>query len=101
MKLLLPKLLSFLTSLSGVVWIKYSNLLLLDAGYSRTQIGTLKTLGYFVKLFASPVWAILTDSFGDPVIPLIVSYVIGFGTLELVQIARGPGPHHPWRESSV
>jgi len=83
MKLFLPKLLSFLTSLSAVVWMKYSNLLLLSAGYSRTQVGSLKSLGYFIKLGATPLWALCSDTYGDPVVPLIISYVGGVFTLEM------------------
>ena len=78
------KLLAFCVPLSGVAWSRYQNFLLLDAGYSPTTLGILKTSGYFAKIIFSPVWAVIGDMF-SPLWLLVFSYVAAGISLELVR----------------
>ena len=78
------KLLAFCVPLSGVAWSRYQNFLLLDAGYSPTTLGILKTSGYFAKIIFSPVWAVIGDMF-SPLWLLAASYVAAGLSLELVR----------------
>lgn len=77
------KLLTFLSTLSSVMWVKYSTLLFINVGFTRAQAGGLKTFGYLCKLFVSPLWSMLADWMGDPTWALILTYIIGAATLEL------------------
>jgi hypothetical protein len=78
------KLLAFCVPLSGVAWSRYQNLLLLDAGYSPTTLGVLRTSSYFGKIIFSPVWAVIGDML-SPLWLLVFSYVAAGLSLELVR----------------
>ena len=84
--LLVPKLLAFFTAFSGVGWNRFGVFLLLDAGFTPSQVGFMKTLGFFVKLVAQPLWGVLADScslFGS----LLVSFGFSVLSLEIVRQA--------------
>ena len=84
--LIVPKLLAFLISLSGVGWNRFSVFLFMKNGFSPSQVGTLKTLGFILKIFAQPVWGIIADSTSLQS-ALILSLVLCSLSLEIVRLA--------------
>ena len=84
--LIVPKLLAFLISLSGVGWNRFSVFLFMKNGLSPSQVGTLKTLGFILKIFAQPVWGIIADSTSLQS-ALILSLVLCSLSLEIVRLA--------------
>ena len=82
--ILRAKLLAFCVPLSGVAWSRFQNFVLLDAGYSPTTIGFLKSSSYFGKIIFAPFWGIVGDLY-SPVFALLVSYVISGLSLELMR----------------
>ncbi len=84
--LIVPKLLAFLISLSGVGWNRFSVFLFMKNGLSASQVGTLKTLGFILKIFAQPVWGIIADSTSLQS-ALILSLVLCSLSLEIVRLA--------------
>ena len=61
--LVVPKLLAFFSAFSGVGWNRFGVFLLLDAGLTPAQVGFMKTLGFFGKLVALPLWGVIADSY--------------------------------------
>jgi MFS family permease len=84
--LIAPKLLAFFISLSGVGWNRFSVFLLMKNGLSASQIGTLKTFGFILKIFAQPVWGLVADTTSLKT-ALILSLCLCSLTLEAVRLA--------------
>ncbi len=84
--LVLPKLLQFSVTASGVGWTRFQGLLLLAAGYSPAQVGLLKSWGFFAKLLFTPAWALLGDR-QTPLAGLTISYLAAFATLAIMRHA--------------
>ena len=84
--LVLPKLLQFSVTASGVGWTRFQGLLLLAAGYSPAQIGLLKSWGFFAKLLFTPAWAVIGDRL-TPLAGLTISYLAAFATLAVMRQA--------------
>jgi len=78
------KLLALFVPLSGVAWSRYQNLLFLDAGYSPTSIGILKTSGFAAKLLFGPLWGFVGD-LKSPLWLLSFSYIVSMVSLEVVR----------------
>jgi len=89
--LILPKGLAFFTALSGVGWNRFGVFYLLDAGLSPADVGFLKTLGFFSKVVAQPLWGIIADSTSLRS-ALILSFTISAVSLEIVR----QGVNHHW-----
>ncbi|KAJ1453499.1 major facilitator superfamily domain-containing protein [Pelagophyceae sp. CCMP2097] len=84
------KMLSFLYSASGVAWNRFCNLYLLNCGFKPREIGAMKSLSLFGKLFAQPMWAAFADT-GSPPYVLAFSVVCSTIALEILRLGTRQG----------
>lgn len=83
-RMLLVKLLAFSTTFSGIAWTRFQTVVLLNAGYSMSHIGAVKSLGFAAKFIITPVWAAIGDTY-TPLKSLIVAFTIAGLSLEFVR----------------
>ena len=83
MKLALAKLLYFATSMGNVGWNRFQNLYFLGNGIHPKQIGQLKSLGLFLKLFGEPFWCFIAD-YTDPKFVFVICLLTQILSMEIL-----------------